>query len=298
MQLHEIRKQLKFSHEFLQLVEMMKNIAGQQYHALEKEKLRFGDFMDAFSKFFRVIDLVDIDDPLVRPQSDVLGLVMLTSDSGFMGGLNSGVIRQALEQESGLTPDKVSLIVIGDKGAGTITDMNRPFKHFSGIQQETIFEQALEVKNFLVQEVLEGRLGRVTITYPESLSFTAQRIQTVNLLPCAELFDKDADSEVAERVHHIGFIADARRVLVESSFEDIIEHLVGVWVEAKLFEIFEDGKLAEFSARAVHLEGSHQKLEEEFAKLRHQAFRAAHEQIDKGIRDGFAAKMSRDKRRQ
>lgn len=298
MQLHEIRKQLKFSQEFLQLIEMMKNIAGQQYHLLEKEKQRFDEFMDAFSKFFRVIDLVEVDDPLVRPQSDVLGIVMLTSDSGFMGGLNSGVIRKALDQEAGLTPDKVSLIVIGDKGAGTISDMNREFKHFPGIQQETIFEQAIEIKDYLVQEVLERRLGRVTITYPKSLSFTRQRIETVNVLPCAELFDKEAESEVAERVHHIGFIADARRVLVESSFEDIIEYLVGVWVESKLYEIFEDGKLAEFSARAVHLEGSQQKLEDEFKKLRHEAFRAAHEQIDRGIRDGFAAKMSRDKRRQ
>jgi ATP synthase F1 gamma subunit len=298
MQLHEIRKQLKFSHEFLQLIEMMKNIAGQQYYLLEREKQRFDEFMDAFSKFFRVIDLVDVEDPLVRPQSDVIGIVILTSDSGFMGGLNNGVIRKALDQEAGRQPDQVSLITIGDKGTGAVGDMGRTFKHFPGIQQETIFEQALEIKDYLIREMLERRLGRVTITYPKPLSFTRQRIETVNLLPCAELFDKGVDSEVAERVHHIGFIADARRVMVESSFEDIIEYLVGVWVESKLFEIFEDGKLAEFSARAVHLEGSHQKLEDEFKKLRHEAFRAAHEQIDKGIRDGFSAKMSREKQRE
>ena len=43
----------------------------------------------------------------------------------------------------------------------------------------------------------------------------------------------------------------------------MVEYLAGVWVTSKLFEVFEDSKLAEFSARAMHLEGSFQKLEKE-----------------------------------
>lgn len=295
MQLHEVRKQLRFSKDFLQIIEMLKNIAGQQYHQMERDKQRFDEFMDAFSKFFRVINLVDVEDPLVKPLSSTAGIVLLTSDSGFMGGLNGGVIRKALEPYGDPKTADISLVVIGDKGASAISDMGVPFKLFRGIDQEMIYEQAVEVCDYLVTEVLERRLGSVSVTYPRSISFTRQQIESINLLPAANLFDKEAESEVTERVHHVGFIADARKVVVESAFPDIIEYLVSTWVTSKLFEVFEDSKLSEFSARAVHLEGSQQKLEDDFKKLRREAFRAAREQIDKGTRDGFSAKLTRAK---
>ena len=280
---------------------MLKNIAGQQYHLMEREKQRFEAFMDAFGEFFRVLDLVDVEDPLVRPVSDVTACIVLTSDSGFMGGLNSGVIRKALLDHDGVPVDKIRLLVIGEKGAGVISDMGREYKAFPGIEQTTIYEQAIEMKDFLVREMLEARVGRVRITYPRSLSFTQQRIETVTLLPCADLFEKMPHAEAAPSLRGLGpiasAIADARRVIVESSYKDIVEHLVGVWVTSKLYEVYEDSKLAEFAARAVHLEGSEQKLREQYKKLRHDAFRASHELIDKGMREGFSAKMSRAKRR-
>ncbi len=297
MLLSELRKELRFNTELVQLIETLKNIAAAQYHAMEKEKERFDRFMDAFSEFFRIVNLVQVDDPLVHPLSDVLGVVIVTSDSGFMGGLNQGVIRRAKQaaEEHGL--DKVSYVVIGDKGCGVFADNETPFKGFKGIGQETLYEQSVAIKDYIVQEVLGRRMGRVMIAYPRPLSFSAQTIETINILPCAALFDAAADSEVA---HHLagtrGFLADARKVIVESRFSDIVEYLAGVWVTSKLFEVFEDSKLAEFSARAMHLEGSSQKVEAERKKLEHKCFKAAHEMIDKGMRESFAARKKKRRR--
>ena len=290
MQLSELRKELQFNAELLNLIETLKNIAASQYHVMEREKERFERFMDAFSDFFRVVNLVDVDDPLVGVVSDVLGIIIVTSDSGFMGGLNHGVIRKALDEvQGGLSNDKVALIVIGDKGSTAIGDQGRKFKFFKGITQETIYEQAVDIKNYIVQEVLEKRMGKVVLVYPKPISFSSQTIETVNLLPCGELFDVDADSEVAQRVRGKGIMAEARNVIIESSFSDMVEYLAGVWVTSKLFEVFEDSKLAEFSARAMHLEGSTEKVRKEHKKIEHMTFKAAHEKIDKGMRESFAA---------
>jgi len=297
MQINEIRKELTFNTELVQLIETLKNIAGSQYHLMEREKERFDEFMDAFAGFFRVVNLVNVDDPLVRVVSDVLGIVIVTSDSGFMGGLNQGVIRKALGAQGSLTDDQISLVVIGDKGEVVFSDMGRPFKFFPGINQETIYEQALEIKDYIVDEVLSGRMGKVVVAYPKPISFTAQTIETINILPCAELFDKDAESEVAQRVGDEGILAEARRVIVESSFADMVEYLSGVWVVSKLYEVFEDSKLAEFSARAMHLEDSFQKLQKDQKKVKHQFFKASHELIDKGMRESFSARSKKRKRR-
>jgi len=297
MQLNEIRKDLRFNEELLHLIDTLKNIAGAQYHIMEKEKQRFDQFMDAFSDFFRVVNLVDVDDPLVRVTSETLGVVIVTSDSGFMGGLNQGVIRAALQARDAHPGGQAAFVVVGEKGATFIGDQGLDFKFIQGIAQETIYEQAVEVRDHLVAEVLAGRMGKVVVAYPRPLSFTSQTIEVIGLLPCGELFDQDAESEVSRRSTVGRFVEDAGKVIVESSLSDMLEYLAGVWVTSKLFEVFEDSKLAEFSARAMHLEGSSQKVHKEYKKVKHLASKAAHELIDKGMRESFAAtKNKREKK--
>ena len=297
MQLNEIRKELKFNIELVQLIETLKNIAASQYHIMEKEKERFDDFMNAFSEFFRVVNLVEVQDPLVRVMSDVLGVIVVTSDAGFMGGLNQAVMRVALEAQGERSNSQVALVVIGEKGASTFSDQRREFKFFGGINQDTLYEQAVEIKDYIVAEVLAKRMGKVVIAYPKSLSFSSQTTQAISILPCAELFDASAVSEVSRRIKGPAFMTRATQVIVESSFSDMVEYLAGVWVTSKLYEVFEDSKLAEFSARALHLEGSFQKLEKEHKKIKHQCFKAVHEKIDKGMRESFSAQGSSKKRK-
>ena len=63
MQLTELRKELQFNGDLLGLIETLKNIAAAQYHVMEKEKKkRFNQFIHAFTGFFRVVNLVDVDD--------------------------------------------------------------------------------------------------------------------------------------------------------------------------------------------------------------------------------------------
>jgi len=298
MQLMELRKELKFNQELVQLIETLKNIAAAQYHMLEKEKERFDRFMDAFAEFFKVIDLVEVQNPLLKVSSDVLGLIIVTSDSGFMGGLNQGVIRTAMDACAGRSEDQVSLVVIGDKGNTVFSDQGRKFKFFKGISQETIYEQAVEIKDYVVEEVLAKRMGKLLVAYPRPISFSAQEIKKVGLLPCGELFDRSQASEVSKRLQQqTGFVAEAGKVVVESSFDDMVKYLSGVWVTSKLYEVFEDSKLAEFSARAMHLEGSFQKIQKEYKKVQHLCNKARHELIDKGMRESFAAKGGQRKRK-
>ncbi len=297
MQLNELRKELKFNHELLSLVETLKNVAGSQFHMLEKKKARFDAFMAAFAGFFRVVDLVDVVNPFVRAESEVTGLVIVTSDSGFMGGLNAGVLRAAQEAVEELPASQVSYVVIGDKGAGAVSDQRLPFKFFPGINQDTIYEQAVVIKDWLMGEVADRRMGRVIVAAPKALSFSAQTIQVFDLLPCGNLFDRSEAPPIKALSGPKRFLAEAREVIVESSFDDMVKYLAGIWVTSKLFEIFEDGKLAEFGARAMHLEGSLQKVEKEYTKTRQKCFKASHELVDKGMRESFAAKSTKRRRK-
>ncbi len=292
MLLTRLRKDLQFNGELLGLVETLKNVAGAQYHVMEKEKERFDRFMEAFADFFRVVDLVQVDDPLVRVVSERVGVVVITSDSGFMGGLNQGVIRAAFERVGDVPPERLSLVIVGDKGAALIRDRRLDFAFFPGVSQDRdeIYRRSVQLKDHLVAEVLAKRMGRVVVAYPRALSFTAQTIEVINLLPCAELFDRSFVSEVSRRTRIEKLVADAQDVAVESSLSSLLQYLASVWVTSKMYQVLEDSKLAEFSARAMHLEGSVQKVEKTHKKLKQMCSKATHERVDKGMREGFAAK--------
>ena len=299
MQLSELKKEMRFNTELLSLVQTLKTIASTRYHSIEREKERFEQFKTAFADFFRVVNLVEVDHPLVRAATDVVGIIAVTSDSGFMGSLNAGIIESVYQVQGGRPNDKVKLIVIGDKGAGKVADAGREYKFFKGIDHETLYEQAIEMTDYVVKEVKEARIGNLVLVYPKSLSFTRQVIETINVLPCAALFDKTAKSELSERIDGRAsrIVTEARKVIVESSFPDMVEYLARTWVASKLYEVFEDSKLSEFGARAMHLEGSQQKLEKEQKKFRYRYFRASHEKIDKGMRESFSAGNIRKKKR-
>jgi ATP synthase F1 gamma subunit len=297
-QLNELRKELRFNIEFLQLIQTLKNIAASQYHLLEKEKERFDDFMRAFGDFFRVVNLVGVANPLVAGGGDVLGIVVVTSDSGFMGGLNAGVIEAARREQGDLPEERVRWIVIGDKGSATFLDHNLAFKYFKGISQDTRYEQALEIRDYIVGEVVARRMGRVSLVYPHPVSFTQQTIETIRILPCADLFDRAEPAEsdrIPEPMAANPLLRAAREVIVESSFDDMVRYLAEVWVVSRLYEVFEDSKLSEYAARAMHLEGSIQKLEKDLKQLRHRCFRASHEMVDKGMRESFSSRKKKKK---
>jgi len=296
--LSQLRRDLRFNAEFLQLIQTLKNIAASQYHTLEREKERFADFMAQFTGFFQVVDMVHQDAPLVNVMTDVVGIVLVTSDSGFMGGLNAGVIQAGYDVQGILPATQIRYIVIGDKGASKLSEGGRDFKAFPGISPETRYEQAMEIRDYIVKEVSEKRIGKVVVVHPRPISFTQQTIDTFNLLPCGELFDRaslPASSSAVPSSAAGKLIASARKVTVESSFEDMAVYLAEVWVASKLYEVFEDSKLAEFAARAMHLEDSVQKLEKEHKKLKHQCFRAAHELVDKSMRESFSSRKKKKK---
>ena len=276
----KLKKELEFNTELKQLLGVLKGIAASQFRQLEKRKERFAKFMDTFEGFFRMIDLSRLDHPFVKAQGK-LGIIMVTSDEGFMGGLNTKVINAALCYPEA---QHAELIILGGRGAGYLRDTGHAFIEFPGIPSEGAYEAALKLRDFIMKEASEGKFSKLILFYPKPLSFTLQKIESVTILPCGEMFEKRES------------LVKKEDLIVDSSLNKIIEYLLGAWVMEKLLEVFEDSKLSEFSARTVHLESSHQVLQERERLMRFQYFRSHHEELDKGMRETFSTQLIRKKK--
>ena len=277
----DAKKELTFHREFTELIEIIKEIAASQFRSLESNKEeRFAKFLESFDGFFEMLGSLKVEDVFTAVMSDVTGLILVTSDEGFMGGLNSKVIHAGLEKTQN---GKRNIIVVGEQGANYLKDLKLEYTAFPGVAPEERYERAVALKDFIVGEVLKKKMGRVFVSYPKPVSLTAQTAEVMALLP----FTEASIRKETEPIHD----DKDRRVIMESSLKGIMDYLAGMWMTYKLYNIFEDSKLAELSARMMSLEESYGALSQKEEVLQHRYFRAYHEMVDKGMREIFASKL-------
>jgi ATP synthase F1 gamma subunit len=282
-----LKEELQLNTELTELLDVLKGIASSEFRALEKRKERFAKFTEAFEGFFQMIDFSLIDHPFARGEGN-LGIIMITSDEGFMGGLNTQVINTALNYSGA---DEAELIIVGERGANYLKGLGRKFTGFPGVSSEERYEAALKLKDYIMKQGLAGKFGRLILAYPKPISFTVQKVEIIKILPCSELFEVRPETEKISKAK-----LWKEEVIVESSLSSIIEYLLGAWITQRLFEVFEDSKLSEFSARTVHLEESHQFLMQRGRQLRFQYFRSHHDLVDRGMRESFSAQIIRKRK--
>jgi len=267
-----LKQDMEFNRSLASLIEVLKSIAVSQYRSLEQKIKLYKDFLLSVEDFFGLLDTRNISHPFLKPTNDSQLILAITSDTGLLGGLNMQVINLALLE---LEKSPAKLVVVGEKGRYYAQDFGASFTFFKGIQDETRFAQAIQMRDYLLGRFLKEKIGYLKVVYPKPISFTVQKVELENFLPFVVPYSQPLTSEV----------------ILESHPFRIVEYLVYLWLGQKLYEIFSLSKLSEYAARFVHLEESTQKLKEQDLKLRLQYFKLRHELIDRNMRELFSARI-------
>ncbi len=276
-----IKKDMEFNRGLSSLIEVLKNIAVSQYRSLEHKFGVFDKLMNKIESFFDFIDLTQVRHPFLISGDNNPVVVVVTSDSGLLGGLNMQVVSQALAQ---LQNKPGQLVVIGERGKMYARESGLPFVAFPGVNDEDRLNQALQLRDYLYSNARKGKIGSLKVVYPHPVSFTVQQVEIVNFLPFLPNFiaANPQDSTKDKLIQNVIF---------ESRLGDIVEYLIYLWMGQKLYEIFGLSRLSEFAARYVHLEDSLRRLKEMDGKLKLQYFRVRHEIIDQSMRELFSARL-------
>jgi ATP synthase F1 gamma subunit len=309
------KAELRTTTDLMELVDVLKRVALSQYHSLDGTRQRQGwtrsetpagssDLLDeqasqspvgpataagardpalsltvVLERFFRLIPASQCRHPFLEPPAPPVGVVVVTSDEGFLGGLNSAVIHTALDTGQG---HPAELMVLGERGKTYFKDLGQPFTHFPGVGEHIAAERVQALRDHIAAQFLRRKFGRVRVVYPRPISFTHQEVGTAQLLPYER---PSPGSGVAP--------APPAETILEPSGHSIIEYLVKLWLGRRLHEIFWQSKLAELGARAMHLEGSFQELSQLRKKQTLQYFRSLHEVTDTSIRETYAGVVAR-----
>jgi ATP synthase F1 gamma subunit len=277
--LAQIKKDLEFNSNLYNLIEVLKEIAIAQYRFLGQKIKTFENVFVALSDIFDMLQIGNFQHPLLQVASRQPGVVALTSDAGLLGGLNMSIMSQAIKEAE---KNRAKLIIIGERGQMYAQESGLPFTTFKGVKDETRFSQAQELRNYILKEELSGGLGELKIVYPFALSIVSQQIKTLQLFPFSKHEHFRPTSTTAANVE----------IILESTLSDILEYWLYLYLGQKFFQIFGLARLAELSARFIHLESSKTKIEQLNRELKLQYFRQRHELIDRNMRELFAARLA------
>lgn len=275
----ELKKEMTFSHEMNGLIDILRKTAIAQFQLLNtrKRELTHAErYLELLESFFKPIDFNRVKHPIIKNPITNLLLVIVTTDMGFLGGLNTSVIETAFRQID--EKAKAHILLIGEKGQDYLEGMERDFTSLPGITTNIHRAEIERVSQYIFRTALREKLGQIMVVYPKFFSFSHQETECLQLLPYSS---GEETSGVAERIP----------ITYEPFLDKIVDYLLRKWLFYRMRDVFWHSKLSEFATRSRHLEGSMIKLEEEAKGLALQYFRSKHEVTDRNLRDIFGGRL-------
>ena len=178
-------------------------------------------------------------------------LLVLTSNRGFCGGYNAGVLRQALlrmrEKAAGETID---VEVSGKRGISFMNfegyDMAAEYTQF---EDQPAFDEVAELASRYAADFIAGRIARLDVAWMKFHSAARQEAVLETLLPIGELESEESAGPVVD----YEFLPSA---------ESILSQIVPDAFKAQLFKCFLDAAVSEQIARRVAMKAATENADE------------------------------------
>ncbi len=271
-----LKQDLDSNRELTDIIEVFKIAAMIRFHTFQSKKKPGEECLKEVLRCFSMMTPIKDAHPYLMERPSLPSILMVvTSNEGFLGELNTLLIESALKEYQS---EKDQLVVLGERGAWRIEEKGKKFVYFS-ISSDDVKPQEVEgIRRYLLKHYQKG-YGRVVVIYPRFISVVTQRVQTIRLLP----YLLEARSSGAPSIE--------QEILLEPTTTSVIEGIVELWMGSKLLEVLWSSRQSELAARIVHLEGSTRELSSLNQKLTTDYFKQLHAVKDRTIREIASTQM-------
>jgi len=170
-------------------------------------------------------------------------LVLITSDRGLAGPLNTNTIRfaaRAITEHEG----DLAVVSVGRKGRDAMRRARVPLDaHFAGFGDRPTFADIIPLARLVTDGFVSGELGRIDLVYPRFVSTLVQRPTVEALLPISPA----ADTAVG---------IPGNQFIFEPKPGAVLEQLLPRYVATRLFQAVLEAKASEESSRMVAMKNA------------------------------------------
>ncbi|HYE23209.1 MAG TPA: ATP synthase F1 subunit gamma [Candidatus Paceibacterota bacterium] len=200
-------------------------------------------------------------------EGNKLALIVITSDKGLAGALNSGVIKRAVEALEGRAKEDVTIYAIGKKGEDF-------FRRRGYVIERAVENKRDDVEVSLMEELVEeltagflsGRHDKVSAVYSNFKSTfeqipTMRRLLPLSLSALQEIVE-GITPEKGKWAGETGVPSAPKTYEVEPSADEVLSILIPRLAAIALYHMLLESKASEHSARMVAMKNASDKSKE------------------------------------
>jgi F-type H+-transporting ATPase subunit gamma len=220
----------------------------------------------------------DISHPLLQKREKVRSTLLLVigSNRGLCGGYNAGILREANQRLGQIRSENIPLhLELSGKRPITFFRYQgiKPERTYTQFEDKPRFDEVEEIANRYIDGFTRGKYDRVEVAYMKFLNAARQVPVVETLLPLSQSSARDERPQ-EERPVEYEFLPNAA---------DILQELLPVSFQVRLFKCFLDAAVSEQIARRVTMKQATENAEEMIKMLTRQYNRARQAQITKEI---------------
>ena len=241
----EIRRRISSVRNIKQITRAMQFVAASKLKRAQDATLQARPYSSKLDEL--LADLATVlsgeDHPLlVRRETGKRLIVLITTDRGLAGALNTNTIRFAAQQITGSGGD-LTVVTVGRKGRDAMRRARVPLEaHFEGYGERPSFADVLPLARLITDDYLAGTYNRVDIVFSAFVSTLVQRPSMDELLPITPSDDTEG--------------IPGNQFIFEPSASAVLEQLLPRYVATRLFQAVLESKASEESSRMVAMKNA------------------------------------------
>ena len=181
-----------------------------------------------------------------QEKSKTIGVIVVTTDKGLCGGLNTNVLRQVTTKMRALETSghNIAAVAIGNKGLGFLNRVGaKVMAHATQLGDTPHLEKLIGPVKVMLDAYQEGKLDAVYLCYTRFLNTMKQEPMMEQLLPLS--------AEQMEPTH-----SHSWDYIYEPDAQTVIDELLMRYVEALVYQAVAENMASEQSARMVAMKSA------------------------------------------
>ncbi|MEM0898240.1 MAG: ATP synthase F1 subunit gamma [Verrucomicrobiota bacterium] len=257
--LRDIRRRIKSVKSTAQITRAMQLVAASKMKKAQDQALAGRRYAEVMNRVLVHLKhhTEDEEHPLMTAgEGDKELTIVISTDKGLCGGLNTNLTRAVLEDGS----EDTSYVSIGNKGKQALSRLKKDLVADFQVADPARFIDVRQVAKFATSEFSEGKVSTVKVAFTNFVNTLSQTPYLATLLPVSGMkltqkrgyegvSDDDSLEEVYEDPAPSGY-------LFEPSARDVLDRMLPHYINYQLYQMVLEARASEHSARMVAMKSA------------------------------------------
>jgi F-type H+-transporting ATPase subunit gamma len=249
----DIRRRIKSVKSTAQITKAMQMVAASKMRRAQQSALAGRPYATLMNQVLGEVtsQAGDFTHPLMeRRTGGKTALVIVSTDKGLCGGLNSNLMREVAKTDK----DTTVYITAGRRGAQFVARTKRNLVAEFTYKDAPLFSEARAISKFVREMFIKGEVDKVDVLYTNFISTLNQKVQLFNLLPAGPIKGVPMDFQGEATTTELP--KSTAEFMFEPNVDEVLGSLLPHYLNFQVYQFLLEAKASEHSARMVAMKNA------------------------------------------